>query len=411
MPVLKPDPQAEALLQPLSTVLAAGLDSLPNAPDARVRVSKTDGFFRIDLGDLPVIVLSEALLGPDMLHPAEAGRPFALDRWRRAVSALLEGLALLTLERDLGAPLDPADWRVAGLAGLAADLACPDLQLALPDLVRAAAAPRPGSEPRAGVAVYRAAYALGEDPWALAKAWLSGPGPTVEDWLRYGRWVLGAGLPAHVGVAVDPAPLVDIPVDLPAWSWARLEVPAHPRGGRILVSGGAVVADPWAPGGQVHRTLAGALAEPGALRPDVGGPVGSWDCVSARGFGQVFGVRGMTFSFHASGRMELVLADAFAGGLDALEAAEEVGTSGHAPGTWKVEGERFMRFFGLELSGLSMHGRKNRNFVVPAGPMGLGQILQAMQATPWRWEVREQDLYLSGDLMGGRVELRMRPSA
>lgn len=410
MPVIHPAQAVQALLEPLHQILHQGLARLPEGPEVQLRIGQVPGVSELEIGDEPAVILSHALTGPSMFHPAEEGQPFALDRWRRAASAVLEGVVIHGLRDRLGDSVQPQDWRVRGLAILLADEACPDLQLALPDLVRASSSLAPGADPRLGVAVYAAARALGQDPLDLALRWLTSSGPSPSDWLRFGRWVTGAGLAARVGVPVEPAPSVDIPVEVGPWTWARIQVPPHPRGGQVRTEGGAIIEQPWAVAGEPLRTLAGATSSGGRLLPEVGGPVGAWDCVSARGYGQVFGVRGMSFSFYASGRVELLLADAFAGSLDAVEAAEEVGTSGQVPGRWRIAGPQTLRFEGLDTTSLSLHGRKGSTYAVPASPLGLGQILQAMQDSDWAWEEREGELYLRGDLMGGRLEIRLRRS-
>jgi len=142
--------------------------------------------------------------------------------------------------------------------------------------------------------------------------------------------------------------------------------------------------------------------------PATGGPVGRWENLSATGWGQVFGVRGITWTFHGDGRLEFLLADAFAGPPDALAMAEEVGTSGLVPGRWAVSGPREVRLSRLDTTGLSMHGRTTGTFAMPAGAMGMGQVLQAMQDGPWTWRTTGDELYLEGRMMGGPVQMRFR---
>ncbi len=396
------DPEVEPLLAPMRGLLDAALARLPDA--GAVTVGPGSAWTLDPSADGARIVLPAALLGPDMVAPGERAGPYALDRWRRAVACVLEGVALCALGVR-GAPA--ADWRPLAIARHEADAAFPELAIALPDLVAAPAGSGPGADPGVGVAVAAAIAAGGGDPRAEIGAWIAGHGPTPERWLSLARWVLGAGLAARVGVPLDAAPAHDIPLDLPAWSWARLDVPAHPRGGRVACSGGAAVAAPWAVGGERLRTVAAAAA-PGRLLADVGFPVGPWEAASARGFGQVFGIRGMTWTFKADGRVELVLADAFAGSFDAVEMAEQVGTSGVVPGRWRVAGPARVALSGLDTTGIAMHGRGDQPFAVPATGMGLGQVLQAMSEGDWAWEQVGGELYLRGSVMGGSVEMRLR---
>lgn len=408
MTELLTDEAVDSLLDPLGDALELGLARLPDVGPLRVALGAIDTAYVVDAtAQPPTLTLSTGLSGPDLHHPAEPEGPHRLDRWRRAACSVLEGVVRVALARELGIAVH--DWRAVGLSIFLAADALPDLKLALPDLVGAAGRASPGSSPRDGVAVYEAIAAQDHDAWATGLSWLRGDGPDAERWLAIGRWVLGAGLAARVGVRVEPVPEVDIPTAVPAWTWLRLHVPAHGRGGQIGVRGGAVVAQAWAVAGEPLRTLAGALGSAGELTAELGGPVGTWDCVSARGFGQTFGVRGMTWTFRPDGRLELLLADAFAGALDARELGDDVGTSGLVPGRWRVAGERAVRMSDLKTGAISMHGRGDNRYAVPASQLGMGQILQAMQASAWRWAVRDGELYLRGPLLGGTVELRLRP--
>ena len=396
-----------ALIDPLRSTLDAALTHLPPGPTIQVAFGEVDGLYALDDTSL---TLSRALLGPDMHHPDEPAGEARLDRWRRAGCCVAEGAALVALAEVAGSQPDLADWRWVGAALEAVDLACPELQLGLADLLRAAEVGDPGVDPRQGIAVYRALRRLGRDPWAQATAWVSGE-EAVDGatWLEVGGFVFGKGLASEVSLPVELAARQDIPVSLTPWTWARIEVPSHRRGGLIHTVGDAVIAQAWASGGRVHKTLAGALGGGGALRPAVGGPVGAWENVSAQGFGQLFGVRGITWTLHADGRLELLLADAFAGPPEALEMAEQVGTSGLAPGRWQVAGDHRIQFAELVTSGLTMHGRKSDPFAVPAAS-GLGQVLQAIQEGSWAWRMRGEELFLTGQMMGGKLEMRFRPA-
>jgi hypothetical protein len=410
------DARAEPLIAPLRALIDGALARLPDVGAVVVDLGERGWITPASAADPAApaaggglrparIALPSALLSGDVQGPDERDSAYALDRWRRAAACVLEGVALLGLGAD-GAP--DADWRALAIAQHAADAACPELALAAADLAAAPGSLGPGSDPRVGVAIAAAIAAGGGDPWAEIGAWIAGEPPSPARWLALVGWVLGAGLAARVGGPVDAAPGRDIPLDLPAWSWARIDVPAHPRGGLVAVEGGACVAAPWAVGGERLRTLAGALAAPGRLSPHVGFPVGAWECVSARGFGQVFGVRGMTWVFKGDGRLELVLADAFAGSFDAVEMAEQVGTSGVVPGRWRVAGPSRVAVSRLDTTGIAMHGRGDQPFAVPAMGMGMGQVIQAMSDGDWAWERAGEELYLRGAVMGGSVEMRLR---
>jgi hypothetical protein len=365
------------------------------------------GFARLEGA---VLVLSEHLAGPEVRHPAEVEGPMPpLDRWRRALGCVLEALVLGSLAEEIGQP-PREDWMWRGLAVDVADCALPEAGLALPDLALAIATGDPGTHPRAGVAVWRAVRARGDDPWVVARDWLGGRPPPPQEWLALGTWVLGSsGIAPTLPIPVERVAAVDIPVALGPWCWQPLAVPAHPRGGRVLAEGDAAIIEAWASADQPLRTLAAAGAQGGSLGPDIGGPAGSWAVTSAHAFNQVFGVRGISFQLAKSGAIEIVLADAFVGPLSALEMAEQVGTSGLVSGRWKVAGVRTLRFSSITEQGLTMHGRQDDSFRVPTGGVGMAEWLHALEDSTWRWEDLGDKLVLRGRMMGGEVEMWWRP--
>lgn len=405
--ILTSEPVAQ-LIRSLRPLLDGALADLPPGPAVHVRFADIPSVYAVDGQE---VLLSQGLAGPDMHHPLEGEGSLRLDRWRRVIACILEGVVLVALADACSRSADLADWRWVGLAVELADHACPDLQLGLADLVRAAEVGCPGEDPRQGIGVYRALRRRGDDPMRTACDWITGARAlTGEDWLEAGAFVVGAGLAAEVGVPVDVRSAVDVPVsDVPAWSWLRLDVPAHRRGGEVIAHGGAVVGQAWAKGGERLKTLAGALDARGSLKTGIGGPAGTWENVSAHGFGQPFGVRGITWTLRPDGGLELLLADAFAGPVEALEMAGSVGTSGVVPGRWSVGGERALRFSQLVTSHLTMHGRDADPFVVPAGG-ALPQALQSLQEGTWSWRLSGEELWLSGHMMGGPMQMRFRRS-
>jgi len=403
------DARSRFILDAVAEALAAGVERLPPGPDLRVTLGRVEGFARLEGG---LLVLSERLAGPDLRHPDERDGPMPpLDRWRRALACVLEALVLRTLAEEIGqAPQE--DWMWRGLAIEVTDRAVPEAGLAEPDLALAVATGDPGTHPRAGVAAWRAVRARGDDPWAVARQWLGGRPPGPEEWLALGTWVLGStGLASTLPIPVERVPAADIPVALGPWRWQPLLVPAHPRGGRVLAEGDAAIVQPWASADQPLRTLAAAGARGGALAPDVGGPEGSWAVSSAHAFGQVFGVRGISFQLSRSGALQIVLADAFVGPVSALEVAEQVGTSGLVSGRWKVAGPWTLRFCRISDQGLTMHGRQRASFRVPTGEVGMAEWLHALEHDTWRWEDKGDKLVLRGAMMGGEVEMWWRREA
>ncbi|MBW1881601.1 MAG: hypothetical protein JRJ84_24855, partial [Deltaproteobacteria bacterium] len=356
------------------------------------------------------LVLSEHLAGPGMHHPDESDGPMPpLDRWRRALGCVLEALVLLSLAEEMGrAPRE--DWMWRGLAVDIADRAVPEAGLAQPDLALAVTTGDPGAHPRAGVAAWRAVRARGDVPWAVARRWLGDRPPEAEEWLALGSWVLGSsGIASKLPIPVERVAAVDIPATLGPWRWQPLAVPAHPRGGRVVIEGDAAIVQPWASADQPLRTLAAAGVGGGSLSPDIGGPAGSWAVTSARAFGEVFGIRGISFQLSTSGALQIVLADAFVGPLSALEVAEQVGTSGLVSGRWKVAGAWTLRFTRIADQGLTLHGRQSASFRIPTGGVGMAEWLHALEDSAWRWEDRGDKLVLLGTMMGGDVEMWWRP--
>jgi len=405
---IAPDRRAEALLAPVAGPLGEALGRLPEGPSLAIRVGDAGGFARLE-GDS--LVVDAALEGPALTHPLESDGPLPpLDRWRRALASVLEGVVLRALAEAVGS--EPGeDWRWRGIAVHLADRALPEAGLALPDLALALTTGAPGAHPRAGVAAYRAAEARGDDPWAAARAWVVA-GCDPDTWLALGARALGSGgIAAELPVLVERVATADIPLDLAPWTWQPLHVPAHPRGGHVGVQGTARVAQPWAPAGAALDTLATASEGGGALTAEIGFPAGPWEVASARAFGQVFGARGLAFHLAPSGTLRIVLADAFVGPIAALEVAEVVGTSGVVTGRWQVDGPHRIRFARISNEGLTMHGRQSDAFRVPTpSGQGMGDWLAALKDSAWTWEERGSRLVLEGEMMGGRVEMHWKKS-
>ncbi len=392
------DAAGETLLEPVARILSAGLERLPPGPPLRIAVGGARGFAELD-GE--VLVLSAALAGPGMAHPDEPAL-LGLDRWRRALSCVLEGVVL----RALGGA---GDWRSVGLAVHLADRAVPEAGLAAPDLAIAFGTGDLGRRPRAGVAAYRAVAARGDDPWEVGQRWIS-DGVDPDAFLALGVWALGAQ--GRLEVPVDRVAAADVPLELEPWTWRPVAVPAHPRGGLVRTTGDARIAVAWAEADRPLRTLAAAGARGGALTPAVGFPSGTWDVASARVLGQVFGARGVAFDCDASGALRIVLADAFVGPVQALAMAETVGTSGVVTGRWKVAGPGLLRFARIVNPGLTMHGhgRQRESFRIPTPQgEGMGEWLGALEDGPWSWEQPEEGrLVLRGRMLGADVEMHWR---
>lgn len=383
---------AAALLAPCRALLDTALARLPEGPELRVEVG----------GDAaPGLLALDPALADGPVHPEGELALLPLDRWRRAAAEVLVALARASAEA--AAPGQPA-WAVQGTAVWLADQAAPALQLADPERLRAVATGDLGKHPRAGIAAVEAASA---DPWR----WLcDAPALDARAFLTLGERALDPreGAAARAPVPVRRVAGADIPVSLGPWRWQPLTVPAHRRGGRVVVEGQGAVSQPWAIGDEPLDTLAASAAEGCRLVPVAGGPLGRWELATAGGFGQVFGARGVTFDIRAGGSVHVTLADAFVGPLTALEFAETIGTSGTAVGSWKVAGDHRIRLANLTPVGVTMHGRQRERFAMPAPDGGMAGYLQAMEEGVWRWSTESGRLVLAGTMMGAPLELHFR---
>lgn len=396
--------RALRLLDPVQSLLdeACGASS---SDDIVVDVGESEGFYRVEPKR---IVLDVSLEGPGMHHPREPTTALQpVDRWRRALSSVVEGVALLELSNEVAAPVSMT-WPWLAAAIDRADQQIPALGVADADLAAALASGT--AVGRGGLAVARAWRAAGHDPWERARRVIAGESIGIDEWLALGQWLLGREPVARLGTAVSRVAPVDIPFELPPWSWARVAVPAHPRGGEVGVEGPGGALSSYAVADVVFETLTGALDGTVRFVPRSGGPVGTWDVASARGFGQTYGFRGLQFCFRSSGVFEVVLADAFMGPLEALELADQMGTSGTSRGRWSVAGQQELRFQNVVNQGLSMHGRGGAGYAMPADNAGIGVGLRALEEGVWGWEIDGGTLWLRGALGGGGFEVRLQRS-
>jgi hypothetical protein len=399
-------PGADRLLAPVRGFVDDALGRLPGELPLRVRIDDEleDRFYRLDEG---VLSLS-GLLARDGVHPCEPLCIPPLDRWRRAAGAVLEATALRELALRSGRPA-LGDWLWVGAAIYAADRAAPALRLIEPELALARSTADLVAHPRAGAAVMAAFDALGHDPLVRVLELLEGAVISSDEWAEIGSWVLGKRLAALLPVVVDPPAPSDLPLVLSPWTWRRLAIPPHKRGGHIASEGEVSVLAAWAKGGAVHRTMAGATGAGGRLYGTCGGPLGSWDVGSAEGFGEVMGVRGVTFDFQLTGGLQVILADAFVGPLAAVAMSPQMGSSGVATGRWRVAGRHLMRFGGIQTASLTMHGRRGQDrFLLPAGGTGIGDWIRGLEDGPWAWSIVGDRLVMRGRIMGAEVEWRAR---
>ncbi len=409
MLTLQPDAEATDLLAPVEDVLHKAARLLPGGAPVAIRLADLGRPYLVGTSRTPEVVLDRGLLGPGphaSWEPTTALPP--LDRWRRALSCVLEGCALVELARRTDAPPDLDDWRWVGAAIYAATMVAPDAHLADPDLAVALTTGDLARHPRAGVAAYQAWRQVGVDPIQQAQYLIDGGVVSGQEWLKLGRWIFNTRGPmSTLPGPVHPVDPVDIPTELTPWSWRLLHVPAHRRGGHVEVDGPGAVHRPWAQADEPLRTLSGSPEAPSRLTPGPGGPVGTWEVASAEAFGHIVGARGVQLTFRGDGQLELLLADAFIGPLAAVAMADELGTSGLTHGRWRVVGPQRLGFEGLQGATLTMHGRR-QGFAMPTGGFGLEPWLKALCDDPWAWKTHDDRLVLRGTMRGGTVEVRLR---
>jgi hypothetical protein len=389
------------LLSPVRDVLASGRERLGLGTLPDVRLGAVDGLFStVDAN----IVLSEALASDAICHPYDLTcGAVGIDRWRRATVSVLEAAWLI----DHAQPTEAPEWVTAGWAAWHVHNALPELGSFAPDLSWCLRTLDVSVHPRLGSILLRMWHDQGHDPEArVMQARQTGRVP-MQWFVEAGyRLVRDPSYRADAGFPPLP-PAVDVPATLSAWSWARLDVPAHPRGGKVHVDGVGGVRPAWARSGEALVAVGGAGRGGCRLTPRAGGPVGRWDVKSAEGFGQIFGARGVQFVFQASGKVEVILADAFVGSVAELEVADRVGTSGTAAGRWCVAGPRQLTLHDIVPLGLTVHGRDETPYAVPAGPVGMGTWLRAMEGDRWRWVRDGTRLVMKGPMWGTTVEIRL----
>jgi hypothetical protein len=401
---IRVEPNVHQYLAPVWGVLDAGLSRLPPGPALNVVFGPANGFATLD-GER--LLLSEQLAGPDVYHSGE--EHVMLDRWRRGAACILEAVAMLSLSQTFKRPPHP-NWKWVGASIYLADAVAPDLGLAKASLAIAVRSGNPGRYPRAGLAVYRSWEAEGEDVWQRIHYVLEGGIVSAAEWLKIGAWVFDRehGAPSLFSMPVDLPRRADVPLKLLPWSWRPIAVPAHERGGRIVVEGDGAVQENWGVAGRELRTLAAAADGGCKLVTQSGGPVGSWQVSSVQGFGQVMGARGVDFHFNASGRLQIVLADAFVGPLAVLAMAEQVGTSGTVSGRWAVGGAHQLVFEQVKSTAVTLHGRDMDPFAMPASGFGLSEWIGALTQSLWWWEAQGTRLFMRGELMGEMIEIRFK---
>lgn len=419
LPDLPAAPAWAALFSPLRPLLSAALDRLSLKPAVLPPVVVADDG-RIGLTRRG-IALDPALLGPAARLPDDdawaaadpAVAALALDRWRRAAGAVLEGVALAGIAEELGGPA-PATWWVLGPAAEAVDRAAPELGWLWPeaaDLVRRPEVPLDQAPRRAGWLVR----------WWRQQGlpWVVGERPDLDParWDAFGAWLDD---PAHGPLSQAPAPIERGPAVLaqdarpiPPLAFQRVGIQAGPPGAVVRWPGGAILAA----SGERRTRLVGA----GALEVDDALPLGTWK-LSAGTWGDRLGAaRGIELDLRANGRLDLVFADAFAGpaaGSQILDLAAQFGVSGVGSGSYRVTrvdgpGQGVLVFDRLSADSLTVHPRFGGSFALPAAMFidPVHRALAAMQGVDWRFAHKPDlgELHLSATIGGVSTVLRLAP--
>lgn len=365
------DARVEQLLAPVRQPLATALEALPGSP-LHVTIGSIDGFGGWQAGRW---VLDSRLEGPAVLHPEEPSSA-PLDRWKRAMASVLEGVAWADLARH-GFPTSPGWWEGAVIA--MADAAAPYLGLLHSARVEGAR--------RASIGGRGAALLFGTGARDQAIAWRDGVGPVeVVASLRAGLRQSGLTVRAPVRLLPCMAAAGEVvPV--------RAERPGRLDGWPLEVGEEARL---WAWFEDASLTLAPVPIE------------GAWDLVSTEVQGQILGARGVTFRFKPGGRVDLVFADAFVGPLAALEMARQMGHSGLSVGRWEAVGPSRIRFGAFRGGPITMHQRDGSRAMPQVG-FGVTEWVTAMEGTEWTVSETSTGRVLSGSLMEMAVQLRLVP--
>jgi hypothetical protein len=423
------DARWPALFAPVSTVLTRALERLDPRPEILPPlIAGTPGVLVEVQPD--GIALDPSLVDPTEgnRHPVDAAwiarmpeevHGLALDRWRRAAGAVLEGVALAAtpeagLPEDDGLRKDPSapHWWRAACAAEAADLAAPELGLLWPALADWLATPERGVDDDA----YRGAWFVRWRRVTAGPMWIV---HEPETWLAFGAWLYehaapSAPLPLPVASAA-PGPWSAAPQ-----SFRRVRVTAGPAGARVTTEGVAVRAGEDAgepvrlPAGERATVLVGSLPG-GEASVDVApaGPVGTWVLRAGRRAERVGAARGMELTLNADGTADVTMADAFIGPAseDALDLASRYGVSGLLVGTWRLVGfvgeDSVIELGAVRPEAVTVHPRGRRGFAMPAGPM-LGAAkgwLDRTAGTRWRVRLAEDGIEAIGSDLGATLTL------
>ena len=418
----------EAILPALAPALAA-------APPGRTLVLREGS---LDSPPLTLtrqgLILTPSLLGPDvytgtdqhwLTQTGPALAPLALDRWRRCIGLILEGIRLHRLAEQLGVSPDalPLAWWTVGAVADEVDRAAPQLGwlwqeaaglLMQPEVSMAA-------QPRRGAWFFRWRRLQGK-PLPLTGA--TPPRLDPQEWAAFGQWCrdLQSGPAASAPLPIEPASPRAAPTEpLPPLSHHPVQWSAGPAG--LRVSGAALAPRVLLGSGQEMVAVIGTVEGGRAVlsaRP--ARPVGRWEMRSGQANQRMGVAEGIELHFLSGGRLEIVLGNAWLGPVDAesMSIARQFGASGTGSGRWQVQslserdGEGVLVLSELDIEQLSIHPRRKmaRRFALPAqNQIGrVRRLLTSLSGQPVTFRLQDGELRLSGELRNYTFQIRLTPA-
>ncbi len=371
------------------------------------------------------IVLSDALLGPDLYVGEDATRPpaLALDRFRRATGLVAEAALMHAHAAELDMPVEALRdaWWGVGRAAEAVDRGLPALGwlwAPLADLLT-----QPGTS--CATAPRRMAWwfrFLRETRRPAGDA----DAVPVDAWAAFGLWLRDRqrGPLAACPLPLDPAPATPPPGSpwvAPALSLWPLRLTGGAAGTTWSATGGAFAgATHLAPGGDGVAVLGAVTGSELAVTAGPAGPVGAWSLASGHFGAHVGAARGVELTLGRAGRVELTGADAFVGPPTqaVLAMADQYGVSGAASGTWRlVSVAPDGRSGVLTLHGIdgdaTVHPRSGHGFALPAGDWlePVRGVLRMLDGRPIRWTLDGARLVTRVDLGGTEMAFHFEPGA
>lgn len=417
----------------IAPVLSPVLVDAPTVPIALIE-GREDGPFRALSAD--GLVLHPAVLGPAthlrrdrvwLEETAPSLAPLALSRQDRAAGLIAESVLLYRMAADLGC--DPADlplsWWTIGVAADVLDQRAPELGWLWQSAAGLVQEPwhSMSDQPRRGAWFLRWRRQQGRP---LSFTSLHAPAITAEEWAAFGQWCRDAehGPGAAAPVSLSPAPPRAAPLaEVRPLSHHPIRWNAGPAGLRVDC-GGVLAPRVRLASGEDMVTVMGSVD--GGVRPLNARPsrlVGRWLMLAGQA-GERLGVaEGIALHFHASGRLEITLSNAWMGPADLESRAlvRQLGASGSGSGRWHVrtlsdaDGTGIVTLTDLTIDRISVHPRRPRmrRFALPAADNHLARVrrlLGQLAGRPVTFGMEGRELLLDGELKNFTFQIRLTPA-